>query len=78
MRVLPCHRVVASSGAITAYSGGLAAKDRTFKTVRSNQGTLNDAPKRLWWDADAHDRENQRITLWNDGGGAERRYPVLR
>ena len=24
--VLPCHRVVASSGALTAYSGGLAAK----------------------------------------------------
>ena len=25
--VLPCHRVVASSGALTAYSGGLAAKE---------------------------------------------------
>jgi hypothetical protein len=55
-----------------------AAKDRTFKTVRSNQGTLNDAPKRLWWDADAHDRENPRIPLRNDEGGAERRCPVLR
>jgi len=55
-----------------------AAKDRTFRTVRSNQGTLNDAPKRLWWDADAHDRENPRIPLRNDEGGAERRCPVLR
>jgi hypothetical protein len=25
--VLPCHRVVASSGALTGYSGGLAAKE---------------------------------------------------
>ena len=25
--VLPCHRVVASSDALTAYSGGLAAKE---------------------------------------------------
>jgi methylated-DNA-[protein]-cysteine S-methyltransferase len=26
--VLPCHRVVASSGALTGYAGGLAAKER--------------------------------------------------
>jgi methylated-DNA-[protein]-cysteine S-methyltransferase len=26
--VLPCHRVVASSGALTGYAGGLAAKQR--------------------------------------------------
>ena len=25
--VLPCHRVVASSGALTGYAGGLAAKE---------------------------------------------------
>ena len=26
--VLPCHRVVASSGALTGYAGGLPAKER--------------------------------------------------
>jgi methylated-DNA-[protein]-cysteine S-methyltransferase len=26
--VLPCHRVVAASGALTGYAGGLAAKER--------------------------------------------------
>jgi len=25
--VLPCHRVVASSGALTGYAGGLTAKE---------------------------------------------------
>jgi hypothetical protein len=48
-------------------------------TVRSNQGTLNDAPKRLWWDADAHvPLCRSGLPLRNDEGGAERRCPVLR
>ena len=25
--ILPCHRVVAASGALTGYAGGLAAKE---------------------------------------------------
>jgi methylated-DNA-[protein]-cysteine S-methyltransferase len=29
--VLPCHRVVASSGALTGYAGGLAAKERLLE-----------------------------------------------
>jgi len=31
-----------------------AAKDRTFKTVRPNQGRLTDASRRLELDADDH------------------------
>lgn len=34
--VLPCHRVVASSGALTGYAGGLAAKRRLLELEASH------------------------------------------
>jgi methylated-DNA-[protein]-cysteine S-methyltransferase len=35
--VLPCHRVVASSGALTGYAGGLAAKEYLLRLESGHQ-----------------------------------------
>jgi len=37
--IVPCHRVVGSSGELTGYAGGLRAK-RKLLDLESNQGTL--------------------------------------
>jgi methylated-DNA-[protein]-cysteine S-methyltransferase len=36
--VVPCHRVVASSGALTGYAGGLAAKDYLLELEAGSAG----------------------------------------
>jgi methylated-DNA-[protein]-cysteine S-methyltransferase len=38
--VLPCHRVVASSGALTGYAGGLAAKEFLLDLESHGEGQL--------------------------------------
>lgn len=41
--VLPCHRVVASSGALTGYAGGLAAKEHLLALEASHLDQLSHA-----------------------------------
>jgi methylated-DNA-[protein]-cysteine S-methyltransferase len=38
--VVPCHRVLAASGALTGYAGGIEAKRRLLELEAAGEGSI--------------------------------------
>jgi methylated-DNA-[protein]-cysteine S-methyltransferase len=49
--VVPCHRIVGSTGALTGYAGGLARKEALLALERRDAGAPAGTTGQLWGDA---------------------------